>query len=182
MTISRRCMSRIPSKAKPRVLFDPNAMSKDGTVALSTWQPSPDGKWLAYGIAQAGSDWQTWHVRSVRHRQGQRRRIEWIKFSSPAWDADSKGFYYSRFEKPEGKSLTGVNEGHQLWHHRLGTPQSADTKIYERPDHKDWLLIPDRNGRRAIPGDHCLERNLDTQSDLLPGPPSQRWKDARVDL
>jgi prolyl oligopeptidase len=129
-------------KAKPRVLLDPNKMSKDGTVALSTWQPSPDGKWIVYGIAQAGSDWQTWHVRSAETGKDTTDKVEWIKFAAPAWDADSKGFYYSRYPKPEGNTLTGVNEFHQVWHHRLGAPQSADRKIYERPDQKDWLLSP----------------------------------------
>lgn len=125
-----------------RVLLDPNGLSKDGTTALSTWQPSPDGKWLAYGISQAGSDWQTWHVRSVDTGKDASDRLEWIKFSDPAWDADSSGFYYSRFAQPAGQALTGVNEIHQLWRHKLGDRQAADTKIYERPDQKDWLLVP----------------------------------------
>src|ERR1700754_4063166 len=51
--------------AEPRVLFDPNTLSADGTVALSGTVVSDDGKLLAYGIAQAGSDWQEWRVRDV---------------------------------------------------------------------------------------------------------------------
>ncbi|MBX9581222.1 MAG: S9 family peptidase, partial [Gemmataceae bacterium] len=45
-----------------RVLLDPNTWSKDGTVALSGLAISDDGKYLAYGKAASGSDWNTWHV------------------------------------------------------------------------------------------------------------------------
>jgi prolyl oligopeptidase len=130
------------AKSEPRVLLDVNALSADGTVALSTFQPSPDGKLLAYGLAKAGSDWQTWHVRSVANGKDLPDKLEWIKFSAPAWAGDSSGFYYARYRKPEGDTLTSVNEVHQLYLHRIQTSQSEDKLIYERPDQKDWLLIP----------------------------------------
>jgi prolyl oligopeptidase len=127
---------------KPRPLLDPNAMSKQGTVAISTLQPSPDGKWLAYGIAKAGSDWQTWHVRSVDTGKDSADQLEWIKFSSPAWLADSTGFYYARYDAPKGNQLTAENSGHQVWRHRLGAAQSSDIKIFERPNEKNWIIAP----------------------------------------
>src|SRR6266542_713321 len=49
----------------PRVLLDPNTLSADGTVALSTSEPSPDGRYLGYGVAVAGSDWEEFRVRDV---------------------------------------------------------------------------------------------------------------------
>ena len=61
---------------EPRVLLDPNKWSKDGTVALAGMAISDDGKYLAYGVAEAGSDWQTWHVMDVVHEQGAGRRVE----------------------------------------------------------------------------------------------------------
>ena len=138
--------------AKPRVLLNPNTMSAEGTVAISTWQPSPDGKWLAYGIAKAGSDWQTWHVRSVDTGKDNADRIDWVKFSSPAWSADSSSFYYARYQEPTGNTLTAANTGHQLWNHRVGTPQSADMKIFERPSEKNWIIAPtvSEDGRYLI--------------------------------
>ena len=66
------------AKAQPRVLLDPNTLSSEGTVAISTWQPSPNGKWLAYGISKAGSDWQTWHVRDVTTGKDNSDTLEWI--------------------------------------------------------------------------------------------------------
>ena len=49
----------------PRELIDPNALSKDGTVALSASAVSDDAKLFAYGLETAGSDWQEWKVRDV---------------------------------------------------------------------------------------------------------------------
>ncbi len=49
-----------------RVLLDPNALSKEGTVALSGYAVSTDGKHLAYGLAAAGSDWNEWRVSTWR--------------------------------------------------------------------------------------------------------------------
>jgi Serine proteases of the peptidase family S9A len=40
--------------AKPRVLLDPNTLSKDGTVALKAFTISEDGKHLAYGLSSGG--------------------------------------------------------------------------------------------------------------------------------
>ena len=60
---------------EPRVLIDPNQLSEDGTVALSGAAVSRDGQYLAYGLSDAGSDWQTWHVRNVD--DGQVWRIRW---------------------------------------------------------------------------------------------------------
>ena len=65
-------------KDEPQVALDPNAMSKDGTVALSGVVPSRDGKLLAYGVAGAGSDWQTWKVRDLATGQDLADKIEWV--------------------------------------------------------------------------------------------------------
>jgi len=55
--------------AQPRVLLDPNTLSSDGTVALSTTAPSPDGRYLGYGVAAGGSDWQEFRVRDAETRR-----------------------------------------------------------------------------------------------------------------
>jgi prolyl oligopeptidase len=125
-------------ESEPQILMDPNTLSEDGTVALSGAAVSRDGHYLAYGLSEAGSDWQTWHVRRVDDGQDQADRIEWVKFSGASWDKDSKGFYYSRYDAPEGEALKQANYFHKLYYHRLGTTQSEDRLIYERPDQKEW--------------------------------------------
>ncbi len=123
----------------PSVLLDPNKLSADGTAALSGYAITRDGSLMAYGIARAGSDWQEWKVRDVRTAQDLSDDIQWVKFSSASWTKDGKGFFYSRYDEPRpGEQLKGVNYFQKLYCHVVGTPQSGDRLIYERPDHKDW--------------------------------------------
>lgn len=124
--------------AEPQVLIDPNKLSEDGTVALSGAVVSRDGRLLAYGVSDAGSDWQTWYVRRVDDAQDLEDCISWVKFSSVSWDAENKGFYYSRYDAPQGEALKQANYFHKLYYHKLGTPQSEDRLVYERPDQKEW--------------------------------------------
>ena len=122
-----------------RVLLDPNMLSADGTVALSVWEVSPDGRWLAYATSASGSDWLTWRVRDVASGQDLPDVLEWSKFSGAAWRKDSSGFYYARYDAPvPGEDLTGVNYYQKLYFHRPGEAQAQDTLAYERPDQKEW--------------------------------------------
>ena len=123
---------------EPKVLIDPNTLSEDGTVALSGGAISDDGRYLAYGLSDAGSDWQTWYVRRVDDSEDLADEIAWVKFSGASWDKEGQGFYYSRYDVPEGAALKQANYFHKHYYHRLGTPQSEDCLVYERPDQKEW--------------------------------------------
>ncbi len=124
--------------AEPRLLLDPNTLSADGTVALVGHAVSDDGKLLAYGTAASGSDWMEWHVREVDTAKDLPDTLRWVKFSGASWTKDGKGFFYSRYDEPKaGAPLRDANYFHKLYYHRLGTPQSEDTLIYDRPDNKE---------------------------------------------
>jgi prolyl oligopeptidase len=127
--------------AAPQLLLDPNTLSADGTVALSGIEVSEDGRLLAYGIAQAGSDWQEWRVRDVESAKDLPDLVRWVKFSGTSWTKDGKGFFYSRYDEPKATTqMTGANYFHKLYYHRLGTPQSEDVLVYERSDQKEWNI------------------------------------------
>ena len=126
-------------KAKGKVLLDPNKLSADGTVALSGLEVSEDGKMLAYGLSSGGSDWQEWRVRDVESGTDLADTIKFVKFSGASWTKDGKGFFYSRYPEPnENTKLEDANFNQKLYYHRIGTPQSEDELIYERPDQKEW--------------------------------------------
>ncbi len=125
--------------AEPQVLLDPNKLSEDGTVALSGIALSEDGNLMAYGLSSSGSDWQEWKVRDINTKEDLSDHLKWIKFSGASWTHDHQGFFYSRYDEPqEGKPLEEANYYQKLYYHRLGTPQSEDSLIYERPDQKEW--------------------------------------------
>ena len=123
--------------AEARVLLDPNLLSSDGTVALADTEISDDGKLMAYGIATSGSDWTEWHVRDIDTGKDLSDDLKWVKFSGASWSKDNKGFYYSRYDEPTGAAMRDANYFQKLYYHRLGTPQSEDKLIYDRPDNKE---------------------------------------------
>lgn len=126
-------------EGEPQVLLDPNTLSADGTIALANLAISEDGKLMAYGLAMAGSDWQEWRVREVETGRDLPDQLQWIKFSGVAWRLDGQGFYYSRYDAPRpDRTLEEINYYQKLYYHRLGTDQSEDVLIYERPDQKEW--------------------------------------------
>ena len=116
----------------PRVFLDPNKLSTDGTVALKGLSFSNDGKYAAYSISRSGSDWQEFYVIDLQTGQLTKDHIEWAKFSGASWYQD--GFFYSAYDAPtEGKEYSNVNEGHKIYYHRIGTPQSKDVLFYQNP-------------------------------------------------
>jgi prolyl oligopeptidase len=122
----------------PAVLLDPNRLSEDGTVALSALEVSDDGRYLAYSTSASGSDWQEFLVRDIATGRDLADHLKWVKFSGASFTKDGAGFFYSRYPQPEGAALQSVNRDMKLYYHRVGTDQSADVLVYERPDQPDW--------------------------------------------
>jgi prolyl oligopeptidase len=120
---------------KPEVFFDPNKLSDDGTVALSTWSFSRDNKYIGYTIAMSGSDWQEAFVLDAATGKKLEDNVKFIKFSGLNWKGD-EGFYYSRYpDFDEKNKLSKQNQFHQVWYHKIGTPQSADVLIHKDDAH-----------------------------------------------
>ncbi|GAB3539886.1 prolyl oligopeptidase family serine peptidase [Spirosoma fluminis] len=114
---------------KPELVIDPNKLSADGTTRLGAFSLSKDGKHAVVGLSKGGSDWQEYQIMDLATKQYLPEKIEWVKVSGAAWQGD--GFYYSRYPKPEGSALAAKNENHQVFYHKLNTPQSADRLVYE---------------------------------------------------
>jgi prolyl oligopeptidase len=126
-------------ESEAKVLLDPNTWSKDGTVALAGLSVSDDAKLIAYGTAAAGSDWNTWKVFDIASGKTLTDELKWVKFSDASWTKDGKGFYYSRFPEPKTE-FQDLNVDMKLYYHRVGTPQSEDTLVYERKDNPKWTV------------------------------------------
>lgn len=139
--------------SKPRVLVDPNVISPDGSVALSAYWPSPDGKLLAYGLSPGGGDWVEVHVVDVTTGKPLPDVVRWLRSWDVAWTNDDKGFFYSRYpQPPKGNEIREELIHQALYYHILGARQSADRLIYARPDLPRWLISPQitENGRYLL--------------------------------
>jgi len=117
----------------PEVLIDPNEWGTKGKpVPLTTFSPSQDAKYAVYGKSPSGSDWQEYHVMELATRKTLDDTIQWVKVSTVAWAGD--GFFYSRYPAPDqAKAKAGINENHQVFFHKIGTPQSQDQLVYSDP-------------------------------------------------
>ncbi|NUQ20881.1 MAG: S9 family peptidase, partial [Gemmatimonadaceae bacterium] len=118
-----------------QLALDPNALSPDGSIALSGFSPSPDGRYVAFAQSEGGADWATYYVRDAATGRQLSDTVRWIKFSGVSWTHDGRGFFYGRYPEPQaGKSLQVALSDRTLYYHAVGTPQSADRLIYQRTD------------------------------------------------
>jgi prolyl oligopeptidase len=114
---------------EPRVLIDPNKFSIDGTSALSNFDVSHNGKYAAFSISKAGSDWKEFYVMELPSGKILSDTLKWIKFSGAAWLGD--GFFYTRYDEPTKETaFSGKNEFAKVYYHRVGTSQNEDFLIY----------------------------------------------------
>jgi len=126
----------------PEVFLDPNGFSADGTTSLGGIGFSPDGRYAAYSVSQAGSDWQDVRVICCDAPADILEMISDVKFTALSWRGN-EGFYYSCYPKPQdGSVLTAKTSNHRLMFHRLGTEQRVDQLVFGG----------DRTPRRYISG------------------------------
>ena len=139
-------------------VLDPNKLWPDGSVAMSDWKVSPDGRWLVYASAAGGSDIEDLHVRDLRSGRDTGEIVPRVKFSSESFTRDSRGFVYERFKGSEqGAEFAKANKFHQVWYHRIGSRQ-PDRLVFERPteetgyvsaqvsDDGRWLFLQSSTG------------------------------------
>lgn len=119
----------------PEVLIDPTELAPDGTIRITSAVPSNSGRYLAYGLSRAGSDWHEYFVKDMNTREDLPDILRGVKCTAIGWWGD--GLYYSRFLMPPDpiQVISASNEHHQVWYHRLRTPQSADLLVYEDREH-----------------------------------------------
>ncbi|MGR2871914.1 prolyl oligopeptidase family serine peptidase [Vibrio vulnificus] len=112
-----------------QVFLDPNGFSEDGTTSLSGVFFSKDDSLVAYTISEGGSDWRKIFVIDAETGEQIEPEIVDAKFTGVSW-LGNQGFYYSRYDKPQGSELSARTEQHKLYFHQLGTSQSDDVLVF----------------------------------------------------
>jgi len=120
-----------------KTFIDPNTLSKSGTVALSGWAPSPDGKRVAYMISEAGSDAQTLKIRDVETGQDLPDVIKDCRFTSVLWDRRSNDSFQYTYPTHDNTRRTIIK------HHTIGDAIENDKKVFEVAE-EDSFLAPFR--------------------------------------
>lgn len=120
--------------APGRVLFDPNTASKDATIALARFEPSHDGRLLAYSLSDGGTDWEIWRFRRVEDGVDLPDELRRVKFWQMSWAPDGSGVYYSRYPaRADGHGDDAARPA--IYFHRLGDPQERDALVFAVTDH-----------------------------------------------
>ena len=137
-----------------RVLVDANKLAADGTIALDWFQPSENGKYVAYGTSPSGSEMSTLHIIETKTGAVLPDTIERTRAASIAWKLDNSGFYYTRYPKkgdvPDGQEMYNRH----VYYHELSNdpeehPEDTDQLIFgQGRDPEDWPNISlSNNGR-----------------------------------
>lgn len=128
--------------AESKVVIDPNTFSEDGTVALSNYSMSSNGRYLAYAKSSSGSDWQNIRVLDMDTGKDLEKEIKWCRFTNIVWNPENTGFYYGRFPNPETVSKEEQGNYNHICFHKIGTNQSEDRLIYEDKGDKELSFYP----------------------------------------
>ena len=146
-----------------RVLIDPNTFSDDGTISLGGTSVNNSADMIAFSISDGGSDWRVWKVLDIETGEVLEDEIKWAKFSGASWENDDSGFFYQKYDEPQGELLKEVNESPKLMFHKIGTDQSEDYVVYENPDQPRWgwgiNVIEDSNIKILSISEGTDERN-----------------------
>jgi len=129
-------------KGEALTVLNPNEFSEDGTVSLNRTSISKDGTLIAYGISESGSDWQEIKIRNIDTGKDYEEVIKWSRGGGIAWKHDNSGFYYDRYPEPGTVPEEDETKYKKVYYHKLGTPQSEDILVYERPDNKELSFYP----------------------------------------
>lgn len=113
------------------VHIDPNAAG--GGTAVTGYWPAPDGRHLAWGTAEGGSELTTLHVLDLETGTRLADTLPWAGGGTTpqglAWDADGKGFTYVRFPPPAAGAEVRQFDA-ALVHHRLGDAAAQDRVVF----------------------------------------------------
>jgi len=148
--------------ASARVIFDPNAASAKGSLAVDFYVPSFGGKYVAAALSENGSEDAAAHVFDVATGKRLRDVVPRVNFAtaggSIAWKPDSSGFYYTRYPQGNERPPEDANFFQQVYFHKLGTDPAQDTYIIGKDfpriaeiqlhasDDGRWLLASVGNG------------------------------------
>lgn len=119
----------IDSTGREAVLADPADFAKaNASASIDWWQPSPNGKYLVFGVSLAGTEAAVGYVVDVVTGKRLDDRLEHVPYAAPSWLPDSSGFFYNRFAGRPAASPDYYND-RSVWLHRVGSAQSSDQLV-----------------------------------------------------
>ena len=137
-----------------RAVIDPNEMSPDGTVSVDWMYPSTDGRFVAYGTSQKGSEQSTMFIRDVETGKDLTDSIPHTSLSYVSWLPDGSGFYYMRLPDPQEIPQASEKYMRRAYFHKIGQDQREDQLVFETEsvNHGSSYVYVSRDGQFALAG------------------------------
>ena len=126
--------------AKDRALIDPNALDPEGLVTLDWYYPSPDARYVAYGLSRGGDEMSTLHVVETATGKDLADRIPHTQRSTVAWVSSEGGFYYTVHPAPGSVPPGDENYYRRVRYHRLGSDPAKDELVFGEGRPKEDIL------------------------------------------
>ena len=109
--------------AEPKVLVDPGSISSDSATALDWFFPSPDGRLVAYGVSEGGTENSTLAILDIETGEHLVDSIQDTRAATVSWLPDASGFYYAAY--PHGDQYN-----RRILFHGLGTNVDDDPIVW----------------------------------------------------
>jgi prolyl oligopeptidase len=148
--------SKVPDVAKERVIVDPTVSDPSGKTTIDFFVPSPDGRLVAVSLSKDGSESGDLHLFDVATGKDRSETIPRVQGGtaggSVAWNADGTGFHYTRYPRTGERPAADLDFYQQVWFHKIGTPESADTYAIGRdfPRIAEVELLRGHDGKRIL--------------------------------
>ena len=123
-----------------RALIDPNTLDREGLVTLDWYYPSPDARYVAYGLSRGGDEMSTLHVVETATGKDLADRIPHTQRSTVAWGSSDGGFYYTVHPAPGSVAPGDENYYRRVRYHRLGDDPANDELVFGEDRPKEDIL------------------------------------------
>jgi oligopeptidase B len=144
------CRRRDSPDAPEEILLDLNAIG-GAALDISVLRPSPDNRYLAYGLDTTGAE--IYELTVVEMASG--RIVTRLPAARDAeWTNDSRALLYTRQD--------ATHRPYRLQRHALGSDPATDAVLYEEADERFWLRLATTRDRTW----HVLESGTIDTSEV----------------
>jgi prolyl oligopeptidase len=142
--------------ASEKIIVDPGAIGRAGSVAIDYYSPSIDGKLVAVSLSENGTEDGTAHIFEVDSGKELSDRVPRVNGATAgggiAWKADGSGFYYTRYPQGNERPKADLNFFQQIYFHKLGADSREDTYVLgkEFPRIAEIQLESSKDGKSIL--------------------------------
>lgn len=128
---------------RKKILLHPSQLLTQDEGGITNFVVSPNGRHVAYGVTQGGSEWQTWRIFDLVTKKKLPDVLTGLIHEYVLWMPGGRAFMYIRHTEPKNKSKRAeLLRFPAIYIHRVGTKQTSDKLIYRRLDKPDWYIGP----------------------------------------